>query len=988
MNKRFSTLLAAALVACGLSANATDGVYLGTGDLKTGDFVFLSSAVTAGNDLSVTVDGTLKLHKDITSVTDSTIAVLDSMAWRVEKVAGTVPTFKFQNRATGHYLSVKALGGQGAASSEVATGIDTWAIGDKGLYATKGDSAYCVAVSNVQVVSAKGATSSTESFVPRKMNNVITLNADDFNQYIKGFNFAAVNGRKDPATTTTGETNLLTSKTWVASKASEWGTDTLFFQVKDSKAKENYLSVDTAFMAGTDQAAAAGKGTYILKTDSLKQGSDATAWGTSTGLRIAKSDSLYMFQVKYTYGNDSLSIAPIALPVYSSSASSEAETLGSNWTVGDSLSMHNLAASSAAPVIGLKKLSTTVALGIDAKFSGVSNNAYLVGFSEANILASGRSTAIGGDAEITAGIYFIKDMNKEKGGAANANYGKYKVLDLANVDAYQESKGSVAIPSSQWAVVAGSAKGIYKIVNRESNAQLASGSFNAVKDAAGKVVANTFVCAGDTLFLEDAKITEKTIKIGTKNYVTTGYGYFDEASLPNKRFKVASASPYLNALFMQPKAKADSSLVLDETEYSFYLKLPKKDGNLKKGGAIGVQEANIDTLYRQSYILVTSKDEWVTPTTDGYALTKDASKDTAVFYLKSWGAATTYALIDTTNSYTSAGLQKVGINAQSTAPAVIKLAANTKNTDLFTVTELDAPSMLFTMPVHQNIYNNNDRLAIGKNNLAVMAQPGNDLKADADKFVNDNFTLWFDTVNYVADQTATYFISQGIKAVAGEETKAEEASAERMYLTVASQDSINKSADLKDLYTLQNANRLYFRTAARHGVDTLIVNNFDEEAGVMAPDTVAAKANGTKHSDDAAKGLLLGGIENFKFQFIAIDGTDNYQMKSLKDNKYVVSINGLLVVKTNSDENMVATLKAPDYATSNEAIATSEVTVIAGEGQVTIAGAAGKKVVISNILGQVVANTVLTSDNAAIAAPQGVVVVAVEGEEAVKAIVK
>jgi len=45
-------------------------------------------------------------------------------------------------------------------------------------------------------------------------------------------------------------------------------------------------------------------------------------------------------------------------------------------------------------------------------------------------------------------------------------------------------------------------------------------------------------------------------------------------------------------------------------------------------------------------------------------------------------------------------------------------------------------------------------------------------------------------------------------------------------------------------------------------------------------------------------------------------------------------------------------------------------------------------VVIANILGQTVANTVLTSDNATIAAPAGVVVVKVEGEAAVKAIVK
>ena len=77
-----------------------------------------------------------------------------------------------------------------------------------------------------------------------------------------------------------------------------------------------------------------------------------------------------------------------------------------------------------------------------------------------------------------------------------------------------------------------------------------------------------------------------------------------------------------------------------------------------------------------------------------------------------------------------------------------------------------------------------------------------------------------------------------------------------------------------------------------------------------------------------------------------------------------------------------------DLATDNEEIATSEVTVIAQNGAVRIANAEGKKVVITNILGQTVANTVITSSDATIAAPQGVVVVAVEGEEAVKAIVK
>lgn len=74
--------------------------------------------------------------------------------------------------------------------------------------------------------------------------------------------------------------------------------------------------------------------------------------------------------------------------------------------------------------------------------------------------------------------------------------------------------------------------------------------------------------------------------------------------------------------------------------------------------------------------------------------------------------------------------------------------------------------------------------------------------------------------------------------------------------------------------------------------------------------------------------------------------------------------------------------------TANDEITVSGVKVIAGNGQVTIMGAAGKQVVVSNILGKVVANQMITSDNATIAVPAGIVAVAVEGEAAVKAIVK
>ena len=69
-------------------------------------------------------------------------------------------------------------------------------------------------------------------------------------------------------------------------------------------------------------------------------------------------------------------------------------------------------------------------------------------------------------------------------------------------------------------------------------------------------------------------------------------------------------------------------------------------------------------------------------------------------------------------------------------------------------------------------------------------------------------------------------------------------------------------------------------------------------------------------------------------------------------------------------------------------ITNSGISIIAGEGNVTVTGAAGKKVVITNILGQTVATAVATSDNETIVVPQGAVIVAVDGEAAVKAMVK
>ncbi|WP_308587807.1 DUF6383 domain-containing protein [uncultured Parabacteroides sp.] len=105
---------------------------------------------------------------------------------------------------------------------------------------------------------------------------------------------------------------------------------------------------------------------------------------------------------------------------------------------------------------------------------------------------------------------------------------------------------------------------------------------------------------------------------------------------------------------------------------------------------------------------------------------------------------------------------------------------------------------------------------------------------------------------------------------------------------------------------------------------------------------------------------------------------------------YLKWINGTLVVEKDFENGDVFGIEenVKRDPVANEDVTVSSISVVAGNGTVTIKGAAGKKVTISNVLGQAVANVVLSSDNATISAPAGVVVVAVEGEAAVKAIVK
>ena len=103
-----------------------------------------------------------------------------------------------------------------------------------------------------------------------------------------------------------------------------------------------------------------------------------------------------------------------------------------------------------------------------------------------------------------------------------------------------------------------------------------------------------------------------------------------------------------------------------------------------------------------------------------------------------------------------------------------------------------------------------------------------------------------------------------------------------------------------------------------------------------------------------------------------------------KERGYIKYQNGIPVVTPKASEAWVFDLnETSETPTANETIesaADTTISVVATDGAVIVKGAEGKNVIVSTILGKVVANEVLNSDNETIAAPAGIVVVSVDGE--------
>ena len=266
----------------------------------------------------------------------------------------------------------------------------------------------------------------------------------------------------------------------------------------------------------------------------------------------------------------------------------------------------------------------------------------------------------------------------------------------------------------------------------------------------------------------------------------------------------------------------------------------------------------------------------------------------------------------------------------------------------FNIEGAEAPVYAKVDAGHYNVVNGSEMLTASAG-IAKMLRVGDELKAAAD---DSDFSLYVDSayVNRGDDNTEYgYYIYKGAE--------------------VKNDTIVGNVLAAKGDFVANNATG---DSAIFRGVT--VVADTIAYTGDLDKD---GKQNEYKVRD--AKNTSLVG-------FKVVDG-EGYEIVALNAKKSLAVVNGT-VIFSNTVAPQVFTLGATEAPTANEDVEVSEVTVIAGNGNVTVAGAQGKKVVISNILGQTVANTVIASDNATIAAPQGVVVVAVEGEEAVKAIVK
>ena len=251
----------------------------------------------------------------------------------------------------------------------------------------------------------------------------------------------------------------------------------------------------------------------------------------------------------------------------------------------------------------------------------------------------------------------------------------------------------------------------------------------------------------------------------------------------------------------------------------------------------------------------------------------------------------------------------------------------------------------------------------------------------------EGLTFWLDTADSKA-KIPSFYISKGI-ATEEPVTKAEEpAAVTRNFLYYA-----------KDSMYFWNESKAKFDVNANYALEGSYSNDPTEETDVKAifrpavlagVDTINTTVNGKAVvvAKETKENVCSAGIDNFKFYITKIEG--GYSVTPVgAATTYLYALNGKLGFTTNASKALPLTV-GEGNPTSNESIdnsVSSSIVVTGNAGYVTIQGAQGETAYVRNLLGMPLAETVITSDDATIAVPAGIVLVTV-GEETVKVVVK
>ena len=190
-----------------------------------------------------------------------------------------------------------------------------------------------------------------------------------------------------------------------------------------------------------------------------------------------------------------------------------------------------------------------------------------------------------------------------------------------------------------------------------------------------------------------------------------------------------------------------------------------------------------------------------------------------------------------------------------------------------------------------------------------------------------------------------------------------------------------KDADNKFIYEQYQKDEPYYRLGfvqASHVGDSLIIASTNDTINLVNDGYDKVCGFAFKYVDAERDAFTIETLYNYELD---ADGDIDHD----KDERgYIKYHNGVPVVTPKASEAWVFDLnETSETPTANETIesaADATISVVATDGAVIVKGAEGKNVIVSTILGKVVANEVLNSDNETIAAPAGIVVVSVDGE--------